>query len=107
MWAICDIALHLIFTKTSNYDTRDFPVDARIPSMYFKVQPDDFTNTDYYLPADMYYVAGGPVSGRSVAVLAAATTSKRPATYRTASGRRCWADKVSEQHSNVLTKCFQ
>lgn len=57
MWAICDIALHLIYTKTTNYDTRDLPMDARIPSMYFKPQEDDFTNTDYYLPVELYAAA--------------------------------------------------
>uniref|UniRef100_A0A1L8DX47 Putative sister chromatid cohesion complex cohesin subunit pds5 n=1 Tax=Nyssomyia neivai TaxID=330878 RepID=A0A1L8DX47_9DIPT len=54
MWAICDIAMHLIYTKSINYDTRDFPLEARIPSMYFQAQPDDFRNTRIYLPADLY-----------------------------------------------------
>lgn len=55
MWAICDIAMHLIFSKSISYDTREFPLEARIPSMYFQAQPDDFRNTRIYLPADLYH----------------------------------------------------
>lgn len=54
MWAICDIAIHLIHTKSNNYDTRDFSLDARIPPMYYQAQPDDFQNTRIYIPPDMY-----------------------------------------------------
>lgn len=54
MWAICDIAIHTIFSKTSNYDTRDFSLDARIPSMYYQPQPEGFQNTRIYIPPDMY-----------------------------------------------------
>lgn len=54
MWAICDIAMHVIYTKSTNYDTRDFPLDARIPNMYFQAQPDTFKNNKLYVPADMY-----------------------------------------------------
>lgn len=54
MWAICDIAIHLIHTKSNNYDTRDFSLDARIPPMYYQAQSDDFENTRVYIPPDMY-----------------------------------------------------
>lgn len=45
--------MNLIYTKATNYDTRDFPLDARIPAMYFQTQPDDFQNTAMYIPAEM------------------------------------------------------
>lgn len=54
MWAICDIAMHVIYTKSTNYDTRDFPLDARIPNMYFASQPDSFKNNKLYVPLDMF-----------------------------------------------------
>lgn len=54
MWAICDIAMHVIYTKSTNYDTRDFPLDARIPNMYFQAQPDSFKNSKLYVPNDMF-----------------------------------------------------
>lgn len=62
MWAICDIALGLILTKVNTYDGRDFPVDARIPSMYFQAQPEDFHNTRLYIPDDMYNLTGSSSS---------------------------------------------
>lgn len=57
MWAICDIAMNIIYTKATNYDTRDYPLDARIPSMYFQAQPDDFQNTAIYIPAEIYHAS--------------------------------------------------
>lgn len=54
MWAICDIAMHLIYTKSTNYDTRDFPLNARIPSMYFQEQPEAFQNTKLFIPTELY-----------------------------------------------------
>lgn len=54
MWATVDIAFHTIITKTSNCDTRDFSLDARIPSMYYQAQPEGFQNTRIYIPPDMY-----------------------------------------------------
>lgn len=65
MWAICDIAMHLVYTKSTVYDTRDLAVEARIPSMYFQAQPDDFQNTRIYLPAN-YCVAGKKIVHVSV-----------------------------------------
>lgn len=53
MWAICDLAMGLILSKTSNYDLKDFPSDTRIPSMYFQQQPDSFVNTKIYIPPEM------------------------------------------------------
>ncbi|XP_065083082.1 sister chromatid cohesion protein PDS5 homolog B-B [Ochlerotatus camptorhynchus] len=58
MWAICDVALGLILTKVNTYDGRDFPVDARIPSMYFQTQSENFHNTRLYIPEDMYNLTG-------------------------------------------------
>lgn len=54
MWAICDISMHLVNTKAITFDTREFSLDARIPSMYFQAQPADFHNTHIYIPLDMY-----------------------------------------------------
>lgn len=46
--------MHLIKTKLTNYDTRDFSMDARIPQMFYQAQPDDFQNTRIYIPPEMY-----------------------------------------------------
>lgn len=50
MYVICDLAMNLILTKVNNYDVRDFSMDARIPSMYYQAQPDNFQNTQNYIP---------------------------------------------------------
>lgn len=54
MWAICDIAIHLVYTKSGAYDSRDFSLEARIPTMYFQQQAEDFKNTRIYLPTNFY-----------------------------------------------------
>jgi sister chromatid cohesion protein PDS5 len=54
MWAICDLAQYLIMTKVVTLDIREFPLEARIPSMYFQAQSEEFQNTRFYLPVDIY-----------------------------------------------------
>ncbi|XP_055601218.1 sister chromatid cohesion protein PDS5 homolog B [Uranotaenia lowii] len=81
MWAICDIALGLILTKANTYDIREFPVDARIPSMYFQAQPEDFHNDRLYIPEDMYNLTGSTSSKKSSALndrKKASSSSKKP-----------------------------
>lgn len=53
MYVICDLAMHIILTKSNNYDVRDFSLDARIPSMYYQAQPDSYQNVQNYIP-DVY-----------------------------------------------------
>merc|ERR1719348_1238010 len=36
IWAICDLALGIITTRTTNFERKEFLSDARIPQMYFK-----------------------------------------------------------------------
>lgn len=50
MYVICDLAMHIILTKANNYDTRDFALDARIPSMYYQAQPEGYQNLQNYIP---------------------------------------------------------
>lgn len=42
--------MNLILTKVNNYDVRDFSLDARIPTMYYQAQPDNYQNTQNYIP---------------------------------------------------------
>ncbi|XP_026466131.1 sister chromatid cohesion protein PDS5 homolog B isoform X1 [Ctenocephalides felis] len=53
LWAICDLAMGLILSKTSNYDLKEYPSETRIPSMYFQPQPDNFVNTKIYIPPEV------------------------------------------------------
>lgn len=49
--------MHLVYTKSATYDTRDVSIEARIPSMYFAPQPDNFENTRIYIPSDYFVTA--------------------------------------------------
>lgn len=42
--------MHIILTKSNNYDVRDFSMDARIPSMYYQAQPESYQNVQSYIP---------------------------------------------------------
>ncbi|XP_055534630.1 sister chromatid cohesion protein PDS5 homolog B-B [Wyeomyia smithii] len=70
LWAICDIALGLILTKVHTFDAREFPVDARIPSMYFQAQAENFNNARLYIPEDMYNLTGSCSTGPKKNLLA-------------------------------------
>lgn len=52
LWAVCDLAMNVIYTKTTNFDMKEFPSETRIPTMYFK-RTDELANTKNYLPAEM------------------------------------------------------
>lgn len=55
MWAVCDLAMTVIWSKTTNYEMREFPTDTRIPTMYFAPQADTFVNTRVFLPPELQY----------------------------------------------------
>ena len=45
MWAVCDLAMGLILSKTNNFEMKVFPSEPRIPPMYFKKHEDaNFVN---------------------------------------------------------------
>ncbi|XP_017761765.1 PREDICTED: sister chromatid cohesion protein PDS5 homolog B-like isoform X2 [Eufriesea mexicana] len=45
--------MNVIYTKTTNFDMKEFPSETRIPTMYFKRADELLTNTRNYLPAEM------------------------------------------------------
>ncbi|XP_049833683.1 sister chromatid cohesion protein PDS5 homolog B-B isoform X1 [Schistocerca gregaria] len=54
MWAVCDLAMSLIMSKTTNFDMKEFPSEARIPTMYFRRHEDNiFVNTRIYIPPEL------------------------------------------------------
>ncbi|XP_067006125.2 sister chromatid cohesion protein PDS5 homolog B-A [Anabrus simplex] len=56
LWAVCDLAMGLILSKTVNFDLKEFPSDVRIPAMYFHSHDDPmFVNTKMYIPAELQY----------------------------------------------------
>lgn len=53
LWAVCDLAMNVIYTKTTNFDMKEFPSEARIPTMYFKRTDELITNSVNYLPPEL------------------------------------------------------
>lgn len=45
----------VILSKTTNYDLKEAPAEARIPTMYFQTQPNFFVNTRIFLPPELQY----------------------------------------------------
>ncbi|XP_060530817.1 sister chromatid cohesion protein PDS5 homolog B isoform X2 [Cylas formicarius] len=54
LWALCDLTTGLLLTRATNYDTKDFPSEIRIPTMLFTPQR-NFTNTKVFLPPELQY----------------------------------------------------
>uniref|UniRef100_A0A336L3C1 CSON002650 protein n=1 Tax=Culicoides sonorensis TaxID=179676 RepID=A0A336L3C1_CULSO len=55
MYAICDIAMHLIVTRAQYPEVREFSLEyTRIPDMYFQQQPENYQNTKLYVPPEIY-----------------------------------------------------
>ena len=45
LWAVCDLAMGLILSKTRSFEMKEFPSEPRIPPMYFKKHEDpNFVN---------------------------------------------------------------
>nr|XP_045585415.1 sister chromatid cohesion protein PDS5 homolog B-B-like [Procambarus clarkii]XP_045585416.1 sister chromatid cohesion protein PDS5 homolog B-B-like [Procambarus clarkii] len=58
LWAVCDLAMGLILSKTTSFEMKDFPSDPRIPPMYFKKHEDpNFVNVKSYLPTELQVTA--------------------------------------------------
>ena len=56
MWAICDLAMGIIITRTTNFERKEFLTDARIPTMYFKPHEDpNFQNLQSFLPLELQH----------------------------------------------------
>ncbi|KAI5639183.1 hypothetical protein NE865_08248 [Phthorimaea operculella] len=55
MWAVCDLAMSVIWTRSSRFELREFPADTRIPTMYFAPQNEYFVNTRVFLPPALQF----------------------------------------------------
>ena len=74
LWAVCDLAMNVIFTKTTNFDLKEFPTETRIPTMYFK-KTDEMINTKIYLPSELQINMNNPKGKNSTF---SSLTSERP-----------------------------
>ena len=58
LWAVCDLAMGIITTRTTNFERKEFLSDVRIPPMYFKAVEDaNNQNIKSYLPAELQHSA--------------------------------------------------
>uniref|UniRef100_A0A0K2UC00 Sister chromatid cohesion protein PDS5 homolog BAlike [Bombus terrestris] n=1 Tax=Lepeophtheirus salmonis TaxID=72036 RepID=A0A0K2UC00_LEPSM len=63
MWALCDLALSVLVTKTTSYELKEFPTEPSVPLMYFKSHDNPlWFNSQNYLPASMQ-IKGNKKSG--------------------------------------------
>jgi len=57
LWAVCDLAISLLFSKTTNFELKEFPAKLNLSQLYFKDHPDgeNFVNGNTYIPTEMIY----------------------------------------------------
>ncbi|KAL4716469.1 hypothetical protein ACJJTC_015897 [Scirpophaga incertulas] len=55
MWAVCDLANTVIWSRSSTFDMTELPDEVRISSMYFAPQSDYFVNTRVFLPPELQF----------------------------------------------------
>ncbi|CAG9792747.1 unnamed protein product [Diatraea saccharalis] len=55
LWAVCDLAMSVIWSRSQSFEMREFPSDARIPTMYFAPQGEYFVNTRVFLPPELQF----------------------------------------------------
>ena len=57
LWAVCDLAISLLFKKTTNFELKEFPAKLNLSSLYFKDHPEgeNFVNGNTYIPTEMIY----------------------------------------------------
>lgn len=66
MYAICDMAMHLILSRVQTPEVREYTLEyIRIPDMFFQPQPDSYQNTKIYIPSEIFN-AKSNITGVSV-----------------------------------------
>ena len=79
LWAICDLIMGLLVTKTVNYELKEFPSDLEMPSLFYAKHPDPaFVNNLNYLPVDMVPKAPKRTGGAiAIGLMPAAAVAKK------------------------------
>lgn len=55
LWALCDLGMSIIWSKSTSFEMREFTFDVRIPIMYFTPQDENFSNTRVFLPPELQF----------------------------------------------------
>ena len=54
MWALCDLAMGLLISKSTTYELKEFPAEPSISPMFFIPHEDpNFFNVESYLPQEL------------------------------------------------------
>lgn len=53
MYAVCDLSLGLVMTKTANFVLKDFPAEPVLPAKLFTQPDQNYSNTKNYLPKEL------------------------------------------------------
>ncbi|XP_054711226.1 sister chromatid cohesion protein PDS5 homolog B-like [Uloborus diversus] len=53
LYAVCDLALNLIMSKTSNFVLKDFPAEPVLPAKFFTEMDRNYSNLKTYLPPEL------------------------------------------------------
>lgn len=81
MWALCDLAMHIIDAKVGQCDGNSsaFSMPLALPDMYYKLPATpNFQNNEIYIPLDLYTlgVKGGKASASTSHASSAAATKR-------------------------------
>ncbi|XP_023237020.1 sister chromatid cohesion protein PDS5 homolog B-like [Centruroides sculpturatus] len=55
LYAVCDLALGLVISKTTNFVLKDFPVEPSLPSKLFTSLDKSYSNVKTYLPQELAF----------------------------------------------------
>ena len=54
IWALCDLTMSLLVSKSTTFELKDFPTDPSISDMFFVPHEDpDYRNVANYLPPEL------------------------------------------------------
>ena len=54
IWALCDLTMSLLISKSTTFELKDFPTDPSVSTMFFVPHEDpDYRNVANYLPPEL------------------------------------------------------
>ncbi len=74
---MCDLAFSLIYSKTTNFELKEFPTQPTISALYLKPHPDgdNFINSTVYIPQEMVHQPPKKHGAVSVTFVSKTTTA--------------------------------
>ncbi|CAM1154204.1 PDS5A (predicted), partial [Pycnogonum litorale] len=76
LYAVCDLALSLVMSKTTNFILKEYPVEPLLPNKLYVNADPTHGNTRSYLPSDFQFTV--PKRSRMETELAASKSKTRP-----------------------------